>query len=95
MPKCPKCGKEIDYLWNYSAVWEEYKLTIGRDGYEQYEFIDDSAPVDGIDDEYVCPECHEVLFTDEEDAVNFLKGNTKEVMEKCLSGSCTPQPTRR
>jgi len=82
MPRCPRCGKEIDYLYNYSAVWIEYKLTIGIGGYEQYELMDDPVPIGDRDDEYVCPECREVLFTSAEDAINFLKGNIKEVIEK-------------
>ena len=81
MPKCPKCGKEIDHLVDFSPVWQEYEMTISKNGDAQYDLIDDSIPM-GTDDEYVCPECSEVLFTSEEDAINFLKGNIKEVTEK-------------
>jgi len=82
MPKCPKCGKEIDYLRDFSPVWEEYKLTINENGVVHCEFVDGGIPMDDKDDEYECPECHEVLFTDVEDAIKFLKGDTKEVKEK-------------
>ena len=75
MPRCPKCGKEIDHLRDFSAIWQEYNLTVDKDGVMHYEFIDASLPVD-IDDEYQCPECSEVLFNDEEEAVKFLKGET-------------------
>jgi len=36
MPKCPKCGKEIDYLRDFSAVWQEYKMTIDENGDAYY-----------------------------------------------------------
>jgi len=78
MPKCPKCGKEIDYLRDFSPVWQEYKMIIDENGDAHYEFVDDSLPIDTIDDEYECPECGEVLFTDEEEAVKFLKGETSQ-----------------
>jgi len=65
MPKCPKCGKEIDYLTNF--VIEEYKLTIDENGNGYHELVD-------CDDDYQCPECATILFRDEEKAVKFLKG---------------------
>jgi len=74
MPKCPKCGKEIDYLRDFSPVWCEYNLRIGENGEEYYEFVDDSLPMDNINDEYECPECSEVLFKNHDDAVKFLRG---------------------
>ena len=82
MPRCPKCGKEIDHLVDYSPVWEEYELRVDTNGNVHWEFMNNSVPMDAKDDEYECPECHKVLFTDAEDAINFLKGNTKEVIEK-------------
>jgi predicted RNA-binding Zn-ribbon protein involved in translation (DUF1610 family) len=65
MPKCPKCGEEIDHLINYCRGWEMFAF----DG-EEYEYIDSF----GVDEsEYACPECDETLFTDEEEASKFLK----------------------
>ena len=78
MPKCPKCGKEIDYLVDYSPAWQKYEMRIDKNGDAHYEFVDDSLPIDTIDDEYECPECGEVLFTDEEEAVKFLRGETSQ-----------------
>jgi len=77
MPKCPKCGKEIDYLRDFSPVWQEYKLTIDKNGDADYEFVDNTTSMD-FGDIYECPECGEVLFTDEEEAVKFLRGKTSE-----------------
>ena len=74
MPKCPKCGKEIDYLREFMS--EEFKLTVDENGYVHYDLVDASVLNRG--DEYKCPECGEVLFTDEEEAVKFLKGKTLE-----------------
>jgi len=73
MPRCPKCGKEIDYLRDFSPVWQEYKMIIDENGDAHYELIDNEIPMD-IGDEYQCPKCEEVLFRDEEEAVRFLRG---------------------
>jgi len=80
MSKCPKCGKEIDYLRDFSPMWQEFKMTIDKIGDAHYELVDNSTPMDR-DDEYICPECGEVLFTDEEEAVKFLEGETSQKRE--------------
>ncbi|RLG34529.1 hypothetical protein DRN97_02350 [Methanosarcinales archaeon] len=76
MPRCPKCGKEIDHLKDFSPVWQEYKMTIDENSDAHYEFVDDSLPIDSMNDEYQCPECEEVLFTYADDAIKFLRGET-------------------
>ena len=67
MPRCPKCGKEITYLINFSEVVEQYKFC-PRDPVK-YVFIDKWGS--GVN-EYVCPECEAVLFDNERDAEKFL-----------------------
>ena len=37
MPKCPQCSKEIDYLRTFSECWEEFEVSLGEDGNEQWE----------------------------------------------------------
>ena len=37
MAKCPKCSKEIDSLKNFSEYWEEFEVSLGEDGNEQWE----------------------------------------------------------
>ena len=66
MPKCPKCGEEIDHLINVCSAWKLYRFYSNG----SYEWIDD---VSGDVNEYECPECNEVLFTDEAEAQKFLK----------------------
>lgn len=68
MPKCPKCGTEIEYLNNWESGEMGYKLFPNGD-YEGMEFT-----TDGGTNEYVCPECKKTLFTNETDALEFLKG---------------------
>lgn len=77
MTKCPKCGKEIDHLRDFSPAWQEFKATIGKDGYMSFEPMENYAPMDRPDD-YECPECNTVLFTDQVEAENFLKGEDEE-----------------
>lgn len=71
MPKCPKCGKEIDCLNNWESGEMEYCLSLN--GYEGKDFVED-----GKVNEYECLECSEVIFTDEEKAIAFLKGEAKQ-----------------
>lgn len=72
MPKCPKYGKEIDYLKDYSKCEEVYDFRVSETGHPQYDMVD---TIPGSDyDDYECPECGEVLFTGEGDALKFLKG---------------------
>ena len=83
MAKCPKCGKEIDYLRDFSPVWQEFKAFIGKNGSLDFETAGNECPMDSRDDEYVCPECQEVLFIDYQQAENFLKGvNYADTMER-------------
>jgi predicted RNA-binding Zn-ribbon protein involved in translation (DUF1610 family) len=65
MPKCPKCGEEIDHLINYCKSWEKFYF----DG-EDYNYID---TISTDENEYACPECDETLFYNEEEAIEFLK----------------------
>ena len=67
MVKCPKCKKEIDYLKHYESGEYYYKY-FGNDEYEGIEFLGNSKVID-----YECPECQEVIFTDEDKAKKFLK----------------------
>jgi len=71
MPKCPKCGKEIDYLFDYSKVEQLFIFSL-ENGEPRYEAKDSFSL--SLPDEWECPECGEVLFRSEEDAIKFLKG---------------------
>jgi predicted RNA-binding Zn-ribbon protein involved in translation (DUF1610 family) len=75
MAKCPKCGKEIDYL---QAKMSDYGiLRMHPDGTPSYEW---SCDVYGgqPDFEFKCPECGEVLFTYADEAEDFLKPKAKQ-----------------
>ena len=72
---CPKCGKEISYLWDFSKVENRYRFEI-FEGEVDYELVD-SYSLNEID-EWECPECTAVLFTDEEEAARFLRGEKNE-----------------
>jgi uncharacterized protein with PIN domain len=68
---CPECNAEIDSLRNITTGSMEYRVTIveGDVQYETEEFEPDASV-----NEYWCPECEAVLFTDEAKAIDFLKG---------------------
>jgi len=72
MPKCPKCGKEIEELLYYA-----YELNHAHfNRYGEYYNWDTLPDMKGKPD-YECPECGEVLFHSEEKALAFLRGEAK------------------
>ena len=77
MPKCPKCGKEIDHL-----VYQSYELVTATALLTPADIIDyiswESHGITRDPPEYKCPECGAVLFNKEEDAEAFLKGEDKD-----------------
>jgi len=74
MPKCPKCGSEIDELIVYCKEISKYRVWLHspEDEHPSWERIDalESEDVGG----YECPECGEQLFKDYHEAIAFLKG---------------------
>jgi len=75
MPECPRCGKEIDHLIFDGS--EEMSATVVLNSKGLVDYINWQSF--GINDgEYKCPECGEVLFTDEGDAEAFLRGKLKD-----------------
>jgi predicted RNA-binding Zn-ribbon protein involved in translation (DUF1610 family) len=63
---CPKCHVKLDWLKNYTKAEKIYSF----DGFD-YTEIDEIIGGDG--EEFVCPECDELLATDEKKAMEFLK----------------------
>lgn len=76
--QCPKCEEEITYL-DYSETYDGYnygRATLSRRGNLDYdERSSDSSNREIV--EYECPRCHNELFTDDEDAIEFLKQETE------------------
>jgi len=71
MPKCPKCNDDITYLQVISECMQTFELTENKDFpiYSGVEWIEG----EGI---FQCPYCDEVLFKTEQEAINFLAGDT-------------------
>lgn len=67
MPKCFKCDEEINYFIAYSEVSQTYE--INKKGEPTYYGCDH---LEGFTS-FNCPECSEELFTDEAEAIKFLK----------------------
>ncbi|MEM2463563.1 MAG: hypothetical protein QXY07_02645 [Candidatus Bathyarchaeia archaeon] len=74
MPKCPRCGEEISWLKNICEEVCEYYFELDENGEPFYDYIDSWA---GDWNNYECPECGEILFTSEEEAIEFLKPKAK------------------
>lgn len=68
MKKCKKCKEEINYLINVCSGYMVYSF----DG----DYGDSDFEIDGNVNNFECPNCNEVLFTNEEEANDFL--NSKE-----------------
>jgi len=62
--KCPKCGREVEYLINEAMT--EYKAKIVGGSFD-YEVID--AVEDGV---YKCPYCGEIIAKSEKEALRAL-----------------------
>ena len=59
----------VNYLNNYQSGENHYKLESSGE-YEFKTFLEK-----GTTNDFECPECSEVLFTDETKAIQFLKGD--------------------
>jgi len=80
MPKCPKCGAEINYLVYSSIYKEEAFFSINEYGDTEYERLEEIEYMP--DSYYRCPKCGETLFLDEEEAEKFLRGEEVETAEE-------------
>ena len=69
MPKCPKCGKEVDQLKARVSEVSDWLLML-EDGDPYWEEEDRTRTGDIT---FGCPECEAVLFQDEEKALAFLR----------------------
>ena len=75
MPRCPRCGKEIDSITNVQSGYMEYVLKIDENGDYDYDSSEGGFSTDDSLNDFRCPECNGSLFPDSEgDAVAFLKG---------------------
>jgi uncharacterized protein (UPF0212 family) len=77
MPKCPKCGNEIDYLVCGCEEISTYivRLNESREALE-WERVDCETLEDP--DIYTCPECGTEIAHHYSEAVAFLKGEAKQ-----------------
>ena len=79
MSLCPKCNEEIDNLNSYLKGEEKSKFYPDDNGEAEYQWQDF---IDGDNIDFECPNCGQVLFQDEEEALKFLiKGTQKEVVK--------------
>lgn len=75
MSRCPKCKKEIDYLFSDEAVWARYEARVEGNDLEYGEMKEIVDVYDDRAQQFICPECNETLFENQEEAINFLKGS--------------------
>ena len=76
MPKCFRCGEEIERLVKVLQTEVSFEMTLNKLGQPFYgERINDPEnPRDPNYGRYQCPACGEDLYYTEEQAVGFLKG---------------------
>lgn len=73
MPKCPKCGKEIEELICVTEGTAKYLMRLNEKGDAEYIFL--YAPIE--DEVYRCPECDAKLFDTPDEAIRFLTEEMK------------------
>ena len=80
MPKCPKCNEEIEHLVSFLKGEQKDYFKADENAEPEYEWKDFITDYENID--FECPECKDVLFTNEEEALKFLiKGTQKAVVK--------------
>lgn len=67
---CPKCHKKVDELNYCSKVDASQTFEVDDEGNPYYSVMDYG---DHSNEKWYCPECNELLFTDEDKAIEFLK----------------------
>lgn len=70
--RCPKCNEKIEWLKHYSSGEMYYMFDVKTNSlgnYGEQEFLPDNKVND-----YECPHCSEILFTDGKKALKFLNG---------------------
>jgi phage FluMu protein Com len=70
--KCPKCDKDIVELRCYEKLEKRRYYTLTNEG-KPYYYGENWTDFEG-ELEFECPNCDSLLFTDEGDASDFLKG---------------------
>ncbi len=73
MARCPKCKSKIEILNGLETVEQEVSIFVNNDSE-----IESAETISGS---YHCPECHAELFTDRQDAYEFLDDNQEVKIE--------------
>ena len=71
--KCPHCSVPIKYLLAWFTAQSTYHLTV-QDVEGKHYNSNGKTPLPELDG-FACPHCQNLLFKNEQDAVEFLKGN--------------------
>lgn len=73
--QCPECKKEIKHLEHEESVFVFYKATLDKNGDIKYSKRPlYSEPETDCEGAFICPECKQELFYNEQDAIKFFKG---------------------
>lgn len=72
MLQCPKCKMNIAYLINIQTGYTIYTVTL--DKLRDIEYERETFEKNGNINDFECPLCNRRLFTSEEEAAEFLRG---------------------
>lgn len=73
MPKCPKCGAEIDYLIADRLTHIYQEVSLNDEGDLEYGDYNDGSAEDDEKEKFYCPECNALISPSYNGAVKFLK----------------------
>lgn len=79
MPKCPKCGAEIDYLVADRLTHIYQDVSLNHTGDLEYGDYNEGSAENDEKEEFYCPECNALITSTYEGAIKFLKGKDKMV----------------
>lgn len=89
LAQCPKCLKRIEYLHRFTKWEQSWRFRAEDDQVET-----DMYSVDDKND-YECPLCGEVLFTDPKKAEKFIQGESSPELKQYSVLLLYPNPTER
>jgi transcription initiation factor IIE alpha subunit len=76
---CPECGETLTELLNVQSGEKSFRFRLVKSGKMKGlgKYADYGFEPNCVTNDWICPECNEVIATDEEKAIDFLKGKSE------------------
>jgi len=78
MPKCPKCNEEVDYLISKETHFTSFTAYDHKPRYDETLLDPFYYTHENKEEKWYCPNCGDLLFTTEYNAIEFFNQEEKE-----------------